>query len=400
MAELLDVVLKRERDAMGRGRQLGHLVVDLTPMLAGGANGGAKKLATTLTIGLIEEMPCIPVTIIVRSLDALDNKKFRKTIANSSRASVVTNYNWTANVRLLAKSLIAYLKGKKTVVFSPFGPTHIKTFHLPIVTILYDMQFKRYKEFFSTAEIDERQKNFDRIVRESKSVIAISEFAKREAIHYGCPNDKLRAIPIEVNRRLMTNHKDDEKFLCSNQLKKQGYLLYPANFWGHKNHALLLVAFRLACAQGLDPGIKLVLTGQATTTGYNLAEELINRYKLEKRVIIIGYISDEEMRTLYLNACALVYPSLYEGFGIPLVEAMLANIPVCCANIEAINEVAGNAGLKFDPRSPKEIAKAMITITSDENARSSLLKSAKAQLSLYTDESRMIMRYLDVLENS
>ena len=141
------------------------------------------------------------------------------------------------------------------------------------------------------------------------------------------------------------------------------YAIYPASYNPHKNHMNLLKAI-LSLRDQYKKQISLVLTGY-TYKGNMIYQSVVNfleKHRLENQVKIIGYIPPEEMPYLFLNANFLVFPSLYEGFGIPLVEAMKTQCPIVCSNRGSIPEVVGEAGLQFNPEDPNEIAMQILKV--------------------------------------
>jgi glycosyltransferase involved in cell wall biosynthesis len=153
------------------------------------------------------------------------------------------------------------------------------------------------------------------------------------------------------------------------------FMYFPAASWPHKNHAGLLRAIRLLIDRHQFEG-ELVLSGVARN-GQGEIDRLIVELGLEGRVRMLGYLEREELPVLYSLARMLVYPSLFEGFGIPLLEAMGCGCPIACSNATSLPEVAGDAALMFDPGSTEEMAKAIWSVWSDEEVRSSLLAAAQ-----------------------
>src|SRR5579864_6698706 len=143
------------------------------------------------------------------------------------------------------------------------------------------------------------------------------------------------------------------------------YLLSVSNRKRHKNEARLVEAFANA---GLGAEIHLVFTGNPTT---ELAD-CVERHHVNLLVHFMGVVPEEKLPSLYRGAEALVFPSLYEGFGLPLLEAMACGIPVMTANTTALPEVAGGAALLVDPTSVEQIAQAMGRILSDTSLRQEL----------------------------
>ena len=143
------------------------------------------------------------------------------------------------------------------------------------------------------------------------------------------------------------------------------YLLTVSNRKPHKNEARILQAFAQA---DLDPQIHLVFTGRPTA---DLARAIEER-NLRARVDFVGAVPEEKLPSLYRGAKALIFPSLYEGFGLPILEAMACGIPVVTSNITAMPEVAGDAALLVDPGSVEQITGAMEQIVADSGMRQQL----------------------------
>jgi glycosyltransferase involved in cell wall biosynthesis len=112
--------------------------------------------------------------------------------------------------------------------------------------------------------------------------------------------------------------------------------------------------------------------------------------------VLPGFISDDDLEGLYQHALAVVFPSLYEGFGMPVIEAMARGIPVACSGTTALQEVVGEAALRFHPGNPQEIATALLQLASDANLRSRLAKQGLRQAALYADTGVMADQYWDL----
>jgi glycosyltransferase involved in cell wall biosynthesis len=117
---------------------------------------------------------------------------------------------------------------------------------------------------------------------------------------------------------------------------------------------------------------------------------------LNETVVLPGFLSDDNLEGLYQHALAVVFPSLYEGFGMPVIEAMARGIPVACSGTTSLQEVVGEAALRFHPGNPQEIATALIQLASDPSLRSQLAKEGLRQAALYADSGAMADQYWDL----
>ena len=144
----------------------------------------------------------------------------------------------------------------------------------------------------------------------------------------------------------------------------QPYLLYVARLeHPGKNHVTLLQAYARLREQGVEH--KLVLAGPRWD-GAEAIDAEVARLGLEQHVVFLGFVATADLPALYAGAAAFVFPSLYEGFGIPLLEAMASGTPCCVANVSSLPEVAGDAALLFDPRDPVAMADAMRRLLTDD----------------------------------
>jgi glycosyltransferase involved in cell wall biosynthesis len=204
----------------------------------------------------------------------------------------------------------------------------------PAVSTILDLQHEFLPENFGRAELAYRRLLYGLTARRSRIVIAISEHARETLIErLSLAPDRVRTIHLGV---------DVERFTPAD-VEREPFLLYPANRWPHKNHARLFEAFALLRAE--QPELGLVLTG----TGHEDAPNGV-----ESR----GRVSPDELVDLYRRAAALVFPSLYEGFGQPVLEALACACPVACSDLPPLREVGGDVAVYFDANDAESIAQA------------------------------------------
>lgn len=213
----------------------------------------------------------------------------------------------------------------------------------PAVTSVLDVQHEFFPRFFSRAELTYRRVVYSWTARRSALVIAISEHAKETLV------DRLNLSPDQI--RVIYLGVDQVRFRPGSE-QREPFLLYPANRWPHKNHERLFQAFELLRRE--RAGLRLVLTG----TGHD-------RRALPPGVEVLGRVSLDELARLYRRAAALVFPSLYEGFGQPPLEAMASGCPVAVSRIPPLEEVCGEAARYFDPATPEEIAAVVAAVLDD-----------------------------------
>jgi glycosyltransferase involved in cell wall biosynthesis len=227
------------------------------------------------------------------------------------------------------------------------------------IVSLNDVQHHELPAFFSRGERTFRRFAYDRAAQRADHVLTLSDHARGQIVaRLGIPAERITAIPCAVDHDRFTPAPDEHDAALPRLPER--FVLYPANLWPHKNHERLLRAF----ARISGPDAHLVLTGQ--TYGKPLPGPT------SARVHHLGHIDFALIPALYRRATALVFPSLFEGFGMPLVEAMASGCPVAASDRGAIAEVCGDAALAFDPTSEEAIADAIGRIVADDGLRTRL----------------------------
>ncbi len=235
-----------------------------------------------------------------------------------------------------------------------------------VVTLL-DVQHHELPGMFSRAERWQRAWAYDAAARRADRVLTISEHARRGIIeHVGVEPARVEAIALGVDHARFTPDGAPPLGLPAR------YVLYPANMWPHKNHERLLAAF----AQVDDPTLHLVLTGQTYGREHLLAGS--------ERVRHLGHLPAADLPAVYRGALALVFPSLFEGFGLPPLEAMACGTPVAASDAGAVAEVCGDAALAFDPYEIGAITRAIERVTQDEPLRAELRVAGIARAAGFT----------------
>lgn len=261
------------------------------------------------------------------------------------------------------------------------GYIHSDLYPLANVLVVPDIQHEFFPEFFRPEELEERRRIYRDSIRRARHICAISEFTRQTLIErLGVPPCKVRATPLAADPLFEPGNnraRPLDEVMARYDLVAGAYVYYPGNTWPHKNHLSLLRALRLLRSEtGLDP--LLVLTGSAKNAHIELLKS-VQELGLEGRVRFLGYCASEDMPSLYRGAAGLVFPSLFEGFGMPVLEAMWSDCPVACSNVTSLPEVAGDAALLFDPSSPEEIAQAIFRMISDSGLRASLVERGREQ---------------------
>jgi len=252
-------------------------------------------------------------------------------------------------------------------VLNPPGLTY------PSVLTFHDMQQEFYPEFFSRRELDTRRKSYLPSVHEAHAIITVSEHAGACLIEkYGIDAGKIHVVYSGCGDEFCVRDVSTLSEILAKYAIDRPFILYPAALWPHKNHQHLLEAVKILVDRGDFDG-SLVLTGAPMDAETKLMK-LISRLGLLSRVRWLGYLPKEDIPYLYNLARCMVFPSLFEGFGLPVVEAMASGCPVICSENSSIPEVGGEAALYFNPLSSEDIAEKIALAWNDEN----LIKKLKA----------------------
>jgi glycosyltransferase involved in cell wall biosynthesis len=212
----------------------------------------------------------------------------------------------------------------------------------PRVVTLYDVQHLDMPEMFPRAERAFRAIAYHGSIRSAARLIVSSAFVRDRVLERLLLDPgRVRVIPFGI----------DHATLSAGPELREPFLLYPARNWPHKNHERLFHAFALL--RRVRPDLRLVLTGG----GHSGSPP--------KGVEVRGHVSQEELVSLYRRASALVFPSLYEGFGQPPLEAMACGCPVACSDAGSLPEVCGDAARYFDPKDTDQMADAVLDVLAD-----------------------------------
>ena len=311
---------------------VGISLLTLVPGVVGGSETYARELCKGLArVGRLQYHAFVP-TIAADAGDGLATTVVREYRASRSMPGRIAAMSLAAAApnrlrRALRTDELDAIHFPLSVMLPPLDTP-------PAATTVLDIQHEVFPEFFSRAELAYRRRVYGWTVRKSRIVITISEHARQALIErLGLEPERVRAIHLAV---------DHDRFTPDNR-PREPFLVYPANAWKHKNHERLLAAY--AQVRRERPELRLVLTG----AGHD-------RLSLPDGAESRGHVSLDELIELYRSAAALVYPSLYEGFGIPCVEAMACGCPMAASDVASIPEVCGDAAVYFDPLDPESIA--------------------------------------------
>ena len=308
---------------------VGISLLTLVPGVVGGSETYARELVRALDrVGELEYRVFTPAIV-----DDIEGQRVR-----AYRASRTT----PGRIVGMTKAAVAPGSLRKEMRLDELDAIHFPlSVMLPLVssppaaTTILDLQHEFLPDNFSRSERVYRRALYGASARRSRVVIAISEHARETLVErLSLEPDRVHTIHLGV---------DLGRFSPAD-VPREPFLFYPANAWSHKNHERLFEAFALLRREHRD--LRLVLTG--------------DHADVPDFVDARGRVSQDELVELYRRASALVFPSLYEGFGQPVLEALACACPVACSDLPPLHEVAGDAAVYFDPLDPESIAAATL----------------------------------------
>ena len=351
--------------------------VDLTSLLPGGANGGHK----IAIISQLEELRrvCPGRFRFVFLTSTLTHEEVRTLEREGDQSLCILDlgtpvHAWNPKVSLPFPKLRFYRDFGVDLFYCPFGDIRRVPPGFPVVAWIADVLHRDYPQSISLETRDWREASYQLLANGADYIQANSRFtADRLGELYG----------IDQNRIFVTH-------LAPRRLPGEGaasddmpYFLYPANFWMHKNHECLLIAYYHYLQAAGRAAWDLRMTGSPNRR-MDYLQRLSQSLGIERRTHFSGFLDTRQFAEVASNASALVFPSLYEGFGMPVAEAMLLGIPIIASNAASIPEVGGNACRYVDARKPLELAEAMLRISTDPAYRAQLTAAGRERVKQFS----------------
>ncbi len=283
-----------------------------------------------------------------------------------------------------------------------FVPSHVLPLIHPrrsVVTI-HDLGYHYYPEAHTVFQNIYLRWSTRYNARAATRVVADSEATKRDLIHYyRIPEERIRVVyPGRDESLVPIVEPGAQARMRARYGLSDSYLLYVGTLHPRKNLVRLVQAFAIFLRSSLSPNLQLVLAGQK---GWLYDEVLtqVRKLGLTERVVLTGYVPDADLPVLLSGALAFVFPSLYEGFGLPMLEAMACETPVVCSNVSSLPEVAGEAALLVDPLDTESLVNAIGQIVTDEGLRRTLVERGLRQMQ-YFSWGRCAREILQILEDT
>lgn len=245
----------------------------------------------------------------------------------------------------------------------------------------HDVQDLFYPEYFDDEELRSRRCYYSLYKDAAQQFFAVSEFTKRSMVErLNIPAEK-----IKVTYHGGDSFRDTADPLHDDYAKQFGrYLIYPAKYWKHKNHEFLLRAISARRAEFKRREMRVLLTGGFTKADVDALLKEAEEHRITDHVVVLGFQTNEALRALLRNADFLVFPSLFEGFGMPVLEALGSGCPVLCASQTSLPEVAGDAAVFFDAKEMDSLVSVFDQLLAGKIDRQKLITKGRAQFQKFS----------------
>jgi glycosyltransferase involved in cell wall biosynthesis len=271
----------------------------------------------------------------------------------------------------------ALKKYKADVYFSPDGLGTLRS-GVPTCITIHDLAYKHYPQFMDKMHKWHYAHYLPRFAQKARRIIAVSEYTKQDIVQqYGIAADKIDVVYNGAHDAYKPLDYEEKERIKEKYTGGEEFFLFTGALHPRKNVVNLLKAF-VQFKRRQRSRIKLVIVGRMAWQ----YDEIVKAKELmpyKEDVIWTGYLNVEDLAGVTASAYALVYPSLFEGFGIPILEAMTCHVPVIVSDTSSMPEVGGEAALLVDPASPEDIAAKMMQIYKDEDLRAKMIGAAKVQ---------------------
>lgn len=269
------------------------------------------------------------------------------------------------------------------------------------VMVVHDIIPRFFPEYRRNMRQSLYWKAVERGIRSADQIVAVSEYTKKDLVHeLAFSEDKISVAYPDVAPRFHESLSDGALASVLEKYDIQpGYIYHGGGLEVRKNAERVLRAYKLLITEGQAALPQLVISGKIFHSSNKLAtdvEGLVEELGLEDHVKLLGFVADEDVPALYRGALFFVYPSLYEGFGLPVLEALRMRVPVLTSDVASLPEIAADAVLYCDPKSVELIADGMRRLIADGALRETLVSTGERQVSRF-DWGNFVKKILDTL---
>lgn len=294
----------------------------------------------------------------------------------AARHPLLWKYWFDVNVALRLKRIKAH------VFLSPDGQCSLTT-SVPQCLVVHDLGFLHYPEGYQKSHLAYYKQFTPKFIRKAATVATVSQFSKDDIIDkYNVPQEKISVVYNGVKEIFGPTSFEEQMAVKDHYTGGSEYFLYAGAIQPRKNIINLLKAFSIF-KRRMQSSFKLVLAGRLAWKNEEFLD-LLKTYKYRNDVVHTDYMEERELARLMAAAYAFVYPSHFEGFGVPVAEAMRSEVPVLTSKDSAMQEISGEAALYFDPDNVDDIAYKLMFIYKQEGERRNLIEKGKAIAAQYT----------------
>lgn len=268
---------------------------------------------------------------------------------------------------------------------------YITPFWLPrnikVITTIHDVSWKFYPEYIKKSDLFFLNTLIPLSLARASRIITVSETSRRDIIKiYNIAERKVVSIYNGVGEEFVKPSQEKKEAVMKKYNLPEKFILYVGTLQPRKNVPALLEAFQCLVSKWEIPGLKLVIVGGKGHNYDSRIDGVVKRYHLTDKVLFPGYIDSQDLPSVYASARLFVFPSLYEGFGIPLIEAMGVGTPVVASNQSCLPEVVGEGGMVVDPHNTEMLAQAMRMLLTDELKRKEFIEKGYKRAAEFTWE--------------
>jgi glycosyltransferase involved in cell wall biosynthesis len=264
-----------------------------------------------------------------------------------------------------------------------FATPRVFSTGLPTLYEPWDLLFRHYPDFFAPDEIAFRESTYRLGCERAALVITATRWVKQDLVaQFGLAAERVAVVPRGSRYAQVPLTDDEVESVLADCGVCRGYALYPAMSFEHKNHLRLIEALALLRNRS-GHRLSLVLSGRPDRAHWPRIERRITELELADQVILLGAVPERTLAALYRGARLLVFPSLFEGLGLPILEALAHRLPVLASRETCIPEVAGDAARYFDGRDAGSIAQTLERALADPDWLRAPLEAAERQLAVF-----------------
>ena len=367
-------------------------------MLARGTRSGIEEYTINLLSNMLKMDRNIQYKLFYNGYKKVDLKyDFLKLSNVELKELKIPNRLLDFSFQYFSYPKVDKLLGGVDVFFSPHIFSAPVSKNCKTVTTFHDLSFENHKEFYSLGKnYWHFSMNPKKKARKSDKIIAVSNSTKNDLTKiYKIDFEKIKVVYSGINQEQGVENNESE--VRKKYKLPEKYILYLGTIEPRKNIVSIIKAFEKLKYSITDKSLKLIIAGSKGWLYKNVFEVAENS-KYKKDIIFAGFIDDEDKTTLYRLAEIFVYPSFYEGFGFPPLEAMQNKTPVITSNLSSLSEAVGDAAIMVNPYNIDELARAMENLLSDENLKNNLIEKGIQQTKKFSWQ-KCAEETLDVLKS-